>query len=313
MKLKVTTVGIIGTLLGSAAIAQTAPEMSVPPPPENVEQIMPATQPAPAESLSPPAPQPSAADVFVGSVPENPVLARGYLSPLNDWNTSVMFTPSVMRKLRQVVEVYEKNRNLFATGSGGDDSGIDVLQWDAGKVQGPVFPSFFLASIVYYKADDWSVWIDGKKITAESNDKTSDLYVESINKKTARLSWRPLSLDKVLSVWDPVQVDAYSENQTGDIVVDRSNGVITFELRPNQTFSSSLSKVVEGKSSPVISVSGEGELNYDTTARPKVAAKDERLINGMPESQTGIKDPMTISQELIEQYKKIGKLVPKKN
>jgi hypothetical protein len=97
----------------------------------------------------------------------------------------------------------------------------------------------YLASIIYFNPKDWIIWINDKKITSKTNDPKKELYVETISKGKVSILWK-LSLSKWKIISGKKEEFAPRTNNENQIE-------IRFELKPNQTFILSSSKITEGK------------------------------------------------------------------
>lgn len=98
----------------------------------------------------------------------------------------------------------------------------------------------YLASIIYFGAKDWAVWINDQKITYDSNNSKKELYLTSVKNNSVKLMWKiSLSKWKILSGQRP-NAPSPSVNSNNQVEVE-------FELQPNQTFSLKSDKVSEGR------------------------------------------------------------------
>ncbi len=96
----------------------------------------------------------------------------------------------------------------------------------------------FLGSIMYIDKNYWAVWINNKKITSEENNRSAEIYVNSISKDKASITWSmsPTKWKILLGL-----------NSDNEVVVNSNNQVVTkFELHPNQSFLLASSSVIEG-------------------------------------------------------------------
>ena len=101
----------------------------------------------------------------------------------------------------------------------------------------------YLGSILYFSNDVWSIWLNGDKLTSDSNDQESEFYVEKISGKKVDFVWRiSISKWKIL-----MSENAASLNPK---VNDSSEVVIKFSLKPNQTYLLRQDRVVEGNRKP---------------------------------------------------------------
>ena len=102
-----------------------------------------------------------------------------------------------------------------------------------------------LASIIYFNAKDWAIWVNDQKITYESNDPKKELYLISVANNSVKLMWKiSLSKWKILSGQRP---DAPPPNINANNQVE-----IEFELQPNQTFFLKTGKVTEGSATTAL-------------------------------------------------------------
>jgi hypothetical protein len=103
------------------------------------------------------------------------------------------------------------------------------------------YPQFYLESLAYHTPTDWSVSINHIKFTP-SQPQSPNLQVVGISPDKVTVVWKPLLMDMVSDVWKRAPND--------DVEVDTLHGTVTFTLRPNQTFSSYVMRVLEGKVVP---------------------------------------------------------------
>jgi hypothetical protein len=132
------------------------------------------------------------------------------------------------------------------------------------------YPQFFLDSLVYHSPDDWIIWVNGEKITNATPKENNNIHVVSIDADKATIAWFPLSMDKVLDVWKKFP------NET--VEVDKKHGQVIFSLRPNQTFSSYVMKVLEGKVVPVTVDAAQAEVFTPLSDQELPPPTDEELL-----------------------------------
>ncbi|MDX2082419.1 MAG: hypothetical protein SFV53_00310 [Rickettsiales bacterium] len=100
----------------------------------------------------------------------------------------------------------------------------------------------YLASIMYSTPQDWVVWINDKKITSQSNKKTQEIFLNSVEKDQVSVLWNmSVSKAKVLIGEDQVENSDFKKNADGKIE-------IKFTLKTNQAFLFGSNTIVEGKS-----------------------------------------------------------------
>lgn len=155
--------------------------------------------------------------------------------------TSLMFSDEENGNIERAVDSL-KNNQVYSPG--GDDS-EDKLKADADKKKAEEKTEneksyIYLASIIYFTAKDWVVWVNEQKITPATNKKERELFVTSVRKDQVSIRWTiSVSKWKILSGAKP---DAPTPpiNEDNKIVVN-------FDLKQNQTFILSANSVVEGK------------------------------------------------------------------
>jgi hypothetical protein len=118
----------------------------------------------------------------------------------------------------------------------------------------------YMASIIYFDAKDWIVWINDKKITSKTNDSKKELFVKSIKKDRVKILWK-LSLSKWKIISGKKEEFAPAINAENQIEV-------RFELKPNQTFILSSNKVVEGKALVALQKKKEEALDVEPSPKP---------------------------------------------
>lgn len=184
---------------------------------------------------------------------------------------SLFFTQAEITDIHLAINTYLKN-----SGRGGDFTfDEEAFLNRLGRLKGSgnatqsarfyTYPQFFLDSIVYDAPESWIIWLNGVKITQDTPRENSDIQVVAIDKDKVTLEWVPIAMDKVSEVWNQVPND--------EIDVDTLRGKVSFTLRPNQTFSSYVMKVLEGRVLPV---------TVDTTLIKKSPAADTEAMPAPP-------------------------------
>lgn len=156
------------------------------------------------------------------------------------------------------------------------------------------FPQFFLSSLVYHSDVDWIVWIGGRKITPRTAEEMSELHVLEISGEEVTFEWMPVAMDKVLQIWN--------KYPNPDVKVDVLRSKVIFKLRPNQTFSSYVMKVLEGKVMPV-TVDNIDALDELPVQEKKDVKKDKNKKAG--EKKDG--SPLNMLQDAVLKAQAAGK------
>ncbi|MBU6339599.1 MAG: hypothetical protein KGQ36_06510 [Rickettsiales bacterium] len=115
----------------------------------------------------------------------------------------------------------------------------------------------YLASIMYVNNDYWAVWINGEKITSDSNAKTNEIYLENVQRDKVSVLWT-ISESK-WKILMGVKADEMQSQVNAQGQVEKR-----FELKPNQTFLLLYETVIEGNAqlnSPIISKNTDVKTN----------------------------------------------------
>ncbi len=220
-----------------AALPALAPPVSVSPPtpiisaPQNVAIKPPpplVNVPAPV-SANPPA-MSTAAQAAAGTHPPD-VNAR---TADYDANMTLMFSGDDMYKVTQMLKLYDSYEEHKQGEAPQKDNLSDLFssQPPAGEIS-PV-PNLYMGSIVYYSSGNWYVSLNGRIITSAGNAPGKEFYVSKISRKQAEIVWKPAAMEQVYDIWNQVTGDG--KNLPDNIALDRANGAIILQMRPNQTF-----------------------------------------------------------------------------
>lgn len=166
-----------------------------------------------------------------------------------DHGLSLMFSEKDMFSLIiPSLELYDKAEDR-ATSTTGNAAASDDLTGlleslkfkgeDKAKEVQQVLPNIYLGSIMYYSPSNWSIWLNGKKVTNAVNTPDKPIYVEAIDRTHVRLAWKPTSMIALNKVLNERRI-ATPE------VLDIEGSRVTVTMRPNQTFVTSLLAVLEG-------------------------------------------------------------------
>ena len=160
---------------------------------------------------------------------------------------SLFFSDVEIAKIHEAMSMYLRgqgqNANLILDEDDYFNKASEAKQQDTqGRYY--TYPQFFLESLVFHSDIDWSVWINGQKISHDSEDAGDKLKVRAIDKDKVDLEWAPSDMAQVIMTAEKWPNE--------EVTIDRLNGTVLFTLKPNQTFSSYVLRVLEGKVLPVI-------------------------------------------------------------
>lgn len=103
-----------------------------------------------------------------------------------------------------------------------------------------VMANIYLNSILYISPNRWSVWINGDKITNETNNSNNEIFILNTSKEKIIVLWK-VSLSK----WEIIVPDL---DYLSTVELNEYNEVENiFTLRPNQTYLPLEDKIIEGK------------------------------------------------------------------
>ena len=165
------------------------------------------------------------------------------------------------------------------------------------------YPQFFLSLLEYHSPEDWIVIVNGQKFTPQTPEK-GVLSLLAIDNEKILLKWKPVDMTRVIETWDkrpvanddkkPEMADNPMEMQfngkvldkvpDSPVIVDKERRLVTFCLRPNQTFSSFAMRVLEGK----VSVIKVDNLAASSHVAPLAEAKKPKPDQAVDDSVSGL-------------------------
>lgn len=251
-----------------------------------------------------------------GQIPEENVDASqldptAQLKALGEWQGSLMFTAQELQKLRDAAEF---SKNPSATGDA-RETGATAAAAAAAAGQStpstpPPLPNYFLTSIVFVSPDDWTFWLNDKRMRA--GEKMTGLKVEKITPEYVDLIWEPTSLESMLPEWKARLAE--SERLSAQPVRVTPNGSeVRFRIEPHQTFVGSKLLVQEGRyvPLPVTPTSEDGDDVRQSDASGPLSKRLDKTRGKAPQPPTSaVRDPRDIADRLMNQYKKLDTLIP---
>ncbi len=188
----------------------------------------------------------------------------------SDWSGSIMFDNALVKSLDSaLVELSNMRSDDKKVNSKNNSSNSnDVKSILDLATQNNISPSFYLGSIIFHSDNDWTIWINNKKITAE---KRSDLKFiipqlecVNVNEDYVTFSWKSRMIDNLSPGWrEKLSLvkntnNYYNENNG---ITFKDNEVITFVLYPNQTLSVYDMDILEGYVPEHIAATQKQEVN----------------------------------------------------
>ncbi len=217
-------------------------------------------QPAQAPAAAPATPAVEAAPTAATLLPsinvESTEQAASFTPPVQEATTSmgttrfsIFFSPVQMRALEQALGEYERNAPVSSEEK--TDLTVDFAQpAEVPKIVEPdPYPVFYLSSIAYRAANDWSIWVSGHKITSQKN--STDLQVLSVSPTQVSFAWKPVYAEAITKRKSKNLFASTTEitnklSKPARFNFDDTAGVATFTLRPNQTFAPAYMNSFEG-------------------------------------------------------------------
>ncbi len=154
---------------------------------------------------------------------------------------SLMMDSEEEDNVNLAIESYKNGVNLLFTDEEFDNK-EEVKKDEVEKTDEEENKNAFLhlASIIYNNSDEWTIWINDKKIMANNNNPENEIYVTNINFNKVDIIWK-LSLSK----WKILSRNK-SENLIPEIN-EQNQVVLNFSLKSNQSFSLADNLVIEGR------------------------------------------------------------------
>lgn len=206
----------------------------------------------PTATVTPPAmPQPANMmnEPKILKVNKNGVEEKILQEPINVYsNFSIMLDIKDMETvITPGLTLYDSYTNQLDTAKKGEGISDDLtglleslkVQNEPRKTIRPL-PNLYLGSIVYYSPTNWSIWVNGKKLTNTVNKESNAFYLKSITRSEVVLVWKPSTLQDMEKTWqDKTQKPA-------GVILDSPNRTLTLTMRPNQTFIPNTLEIREG-------------------------------------------------------------------
>lgn len=128
-------------------------------------------------------------------------------------------------------------------------------------------PAFYLKSILYFSPDNWSLWLNNKKLSDNTDKTIENITLVDISHKQASFLWKNTTIDLIYPDWKDlftaIEDNKYASPEK-NILVDASTGNITFILKPNQSLVSKTLEIVEGPAK-------SSSLDKQATTTPDIA------------------------------------------
>ncbi len=204
---------------------------------------------------------------------------------------SILYMDEDINMLRKVLSVYELDAD-YDLSSITPIGEIDTQTTEDGEVRiASPLPNFYFSSMIYRNASDWAAWINGQRYSPQSE--RLDFKVELLEKDLLQIAWKPeAQLPEVIEIWQKRNERTVGSDITHrtaimskNVMFNITEGVLTFTLRPNQTFVTPALKVIEGAyNSPSLAV-GDGGRRDEAMQSPVDVGLTLPISNATPPSQ----------------------------
>jgi len=311
--------------------AITAAPIATPALPESAASPVsePSSPAAPVAAAAPAEPEKPKEPTFLESITK--VADKQEKSPagIDDegkWNGSLMFSARDISLVNQVALAYSKGLKpeleqiANSTAQSDEDLLNDVMSQlpngdgvtkPAEEIK-PNFPKFYLGSILYFKSNHWSIWLNGKRFNKNEETAEENLTVASISKRKVTLVWKPKAFPELQKKWEEHQLRlAETPKLAGNnaVVFDNEKQEVRFTLMPGQAFHAELMEVHEGstlaetkkKTTPVSLEAGAAASVTSTTDAAAPNAADV-FSSSNPEA--------ALAGKLMNQYKNASEIIP---
>lgn len=164
------------------------------------------------------------------------------LTPTNDSYyapfKSFMFSNNIINTIQKALILHD-NRSQINIDKNEESDGSDEESVNFNEEM----KNIYLKAIMYISNNNWSVWINNKKISNKNNlDKDNEYIIKKINTNGATIN---LNVSK--TKWNYLNSSSTINNE--EFNIDEKNNKVNFtiQLHPNQTFVFSKNVVIDGK------------------------------------------------------------------
>lgn len=277
---------------------------------------------APLEPLPQPASPPSAAPDPATAAPTEPKPpAAQYSEESAEWIGSIMFSITDIHRLNEFMTALAEGRNpLLEQAAQNEEDFLEVVTappaptGPEAEATPPSFPGIFLSSILFISPEEWTVWVNGKRMDQKNPvmDLEGTLKVVSLDKSKVHFTWMPTSstfeytraswnqslqddvIKKVVTTSDPIEMDA-------------DKGEFSFTLRPNQKLVTKEMKIIEGQTYFTRPIPERLNRQPQGSSLPEPPALEAGQEGAAADPAIpGQRSPEEIAEKLIGQYKQAG-------
>jgi hypothetical protein len=183
---------------------------------------------------------------------------KNFIASYGTYGKSVFFTEEEIKRMKQVLYISEsfKGEAVSDKPQTDDTAFNDLLGSLNNKATVDVspiteFPSFYVSTIVYKSPSNWSLWLNGNRVTPKRV--PAGIEVVAVSPTGAQFLWKPEKFLQFKAYWDDIEAGkvtkapARSLSQASKVTFDKKNSAWVFTVKTNQTFASQYMAVLEGK------------------------------------------------------------------
>ncbi len=148
--------------------------------------------------------------------------------------SSLMYSDDEISKIQDALDAFKYGTPLPSETKAGNN---DMVTTNAPEENAKSY--IYLGSILYHSPDNWSVWINDQKISAQDNKPSNNLYIKSLDKDRASIVWT-MSISKWKIITNSNSEEKAPINQNNQVEFD-------FILSFNQTYMLNNNQIVEGR------------------------------------------------------------------
>lgn len=155
------------------------------------------------------------------------------------------------------------------------------------------YPRFYMESMILYSANNWTVWMSGRKYTTFKPTQ-EEITVKQFGATSVTFSWKPLDMLPLIEARDK------HPQRSSQVAVNEVSGLVEFTLSPNQTFYSDRMAVVEGKYTlPPLKAASAPPAPEPAASAPAAASAD--AVSATDAESQGLKGLQNVYEGQVRQ------------
>ena len=159
---------------------------------------------------------------------------------------SIMLKPEEVDGVDRAIDSFNNNKPLEGSENAEEEASKEAVNKNQPKEQSRLY----LNAILYISKSTWIAWINGTKISSETNDPKNPIYISKIDNNKVNIRWNMgITKWKALTGKQNIDETLYKINK------DTGGLELNFSLKTNQTYNLSDNKITEGKFSGADSAS----------------------------------------------------------